>query len=91
MSARDLRRTGGSAASGRRHKYDRLKEELLAAIEDAAPGTPLPPERRLCEQHGVSRATVRQALQELELEGHVTRHQAAAPSSPGTRSRSLCR
>jgi GntR family transcriptional regulator len=64
-----------AAAARVRPKYDRLKDTVLATIENAAPGTPLAPERELCAQHGVSRTTVRQALQELELEGYIIRHQ----------------
>lgn len=63
------------AAARTRPKYDQLKNALLATIENAAAGTPMPPERELCGQYGVSRTTVRQALHELELEGHVIRHQ----------------
>jgi GntR family transcriptional regulator len=73
---RALRTAAGSAAvAARRPKYHQLKDALLAVIENAAPGTPLPPERELCERHRVSRTTVRQALLELELEGSVIRHQ----------------
>jgi GntR family transcriptional regulator len=53
--------------------------EIAARVEDAiavgklAPGDRLPPERELAAAHGVSRMTVRQALQTLEARGLLRR------------------
>ena len=50
------------------------REALLEAIrEDRFPGGRLPPEPDLAELLGVSRTTVRAALQSLSAEGLVTR------------------
>src|SRR5581483_11818871 len=38
-----------------------------------APGTPMPPERKLAQQFGVSRMTMRQANELLEREGLIER------------------
>lgn len=52
-----------------------IAEELAAAIASGRlePGMRLPPERHLAESLGVSRMTVRQALGELERDGHLRR------------------
>jgi GntR family transcriptional regulator len=53
--------------------------EIVAEVEHAiavgrlAPGDRLPPERELAAKHGVSRMTVRQALQTLEARGLLRR------------------
>ncbi len=52
---------------------DRVRE--LIEGDRLAPGTALPSEAELREALRVSRATIRQALQQLELEGLVERHQ----------------
>lgn len=62
-------------AGDRVPKYYRIKERLRERIEAAEPGSPLPTERALTEQFATSRATVRQALQELAAEGRVVRVQ----------------
>jgi GntR family transcriptional regulator len=63
------------AADDRVPKYHRLKEALLEIIGELPAGSLLPTERALCETYGVSRTTVRQALQELLVEGRLYRLQ----------------
>lgn len=55
--------------------YQQLKEILRADIEqrDLRPGARLPGDHDLCEQYGVSRPVVRQALSELQYEGVLER------------------
>lgn len=55
--------------------YARLRDELRAGILDGrlAPGSKLPSEYELTEQHGVSRITVRQALNDLQKEGLIVK------------------
>jgi GntR family transcriptional regulator len=62
-------------AAGLAPKYSRLKENLLAMIRGFDPGSAIPTERELCALYGVSRTTVRQALQELVYEGQLYRRQ----------------
>jgi len=56
-------------------KYYGLKRHLLEMTQTAPPGSPVPPERALSVQFGTSRTTVRQALQELVVEGRLERIQ----------------
>ena len=63
---------GGTA---RVPKYYRLKRHLLQITQTQAPGTPVPPERTLALEFETSRTTVRQALQELVVEGRLERIQ----------------
>ncbi|MCP4166204.1 MAG: GntR family transcriptional regulator [Chloroflexi bacterium] len=58
-------------------KYFQLKELLREKIAagEWSPGTMIPSERELSEQHGISRMTARQALNELMGEGIVRREQ----------------
>ena len=51
--------------------YYQLKQDLLTRINtEEFPDKKLPAEGQLCEEYGVSRMTVRQALAELERDGY---------------------
>ena len=56
-------------------RYYRLYELLSAALHEGtiAPGSALPSEPDLCLRHGISRTTVRRALDRLEREGRIVR------------------
>lgn len=56
--------------------YYRLESQLRESIRSGKlrPGDPVPPESQLCQQFGVSRTTVRQALSRLVYDGLVERH-----------------
>jgi GntR family transcriptional regulator len=60
-------------------RYYRLYELLLAALQDGtiAPETALPSEPELCVRHGISRTTVRRALDRLEREGRIVRRRGS--------------
>ncbi len=55
--------------------YYQFKQSLLERFEnDEFPaGRPIPPEMDLMNQYGISRATVRRAMQEMEHEGYIHR------------------
>jgi GntR family transcriptional regulator len=55
----------------------RVKESIIQLIKagEYSPHTQLPTEAEFCEKFGVSRTTVRTALQHLTLEGYVYRKQ----------------
>ena len=59
----------------REPKYYRLKRHLTGLTRTLAAGTALPTERSLAVEFGTSRTTVRQALQELVVEGRLHREQ----------------
>lgn len=67
----------GIPEHGRVPRYYAVKVELLAVIEELGEGAALPTERELCERFEVSRATVRQAVAELVLEGRLSRRQGS--------------
>jgi GntR family transcriptional regulator len=53
--------------------YKQVKDRLLAALRDGTllPGAKIASERELVEIYAVSRITIRQAMKELVLEGHL--------------------
>ena len=55
------------------HLYLKLSDTLAEQIVDGTlpEGTLLPSERELCQTHGISRTTVRQALQDLSQKGYI--------------------
>lgn len=62
-------------APARVPKYYPVKRHLSEHIAALPPGSPVPPERTLASELGISRTTVRQALAELEMEGRLRRIQ----------------
>ena len=54
-----------------------IREELLSRIQNGhfKPGEKFPTEHALCEEFGVSRTTVRGALNQLTIEGYLVRQQ----------------
>jgi GntR family transcriptional regulator len=58
-------------------KHQRIRQELAAQIRDLEPHNLLPTERDLAKSHGVSRATIRLALDALSEAGLVYRVQGA--------------
>ena len=57
--------------------YEQLTEQIRADIEQGvyAPGEKIPTEMNLCKKYNVSRATVRNALAQLETSGLIVRKQ----------------
>ncbi|GAB2605530.1 GntR family transcriptional regulator [Streptomyces capparidis] len=67
-------------------KYWQLKTVLNDALEsDFAVGEVLPNERELAARFGVARATLRQALDQLELEGRLQRRRGVGTTVAGPR------
>lgn len=87
---RAVPRDGGSAKGGgevaRIPMYRMIEEDLLGQIErgDLPRSSQLPSETALAEQYGVSRMTVRQALDRLESARLVVRQQGSGSFVAGT-------
>jgi GntR family transcriptional regulator len=60
---------------GKQLKTHQLRAALMELIRASPEGASLPTERELCAAHSVSRATVRAALRELEIEQRIYRRQ----------------
>lgn len=60
-----------------RGKHDLVREEVTSLVASLQVGDALPPERRLAESLGVSRMTLRRAVEELVREGRLVRRQGA--------------
>ena len=56
-------------------RHRRIKSWLVDRIDGGVflPDTLIPPERELMKAHGVSRGTLRRAMDELEVEGRIER------------------
>jgi GntR family transcriptional regulator, transcriptional repressor for pyruvate dehydrogenase complex len=71
----EMSRSNGGALSPvpRTPLYERLVQRLRAHVVETGlrPGDRFPPERQLAEQLGVSRATLRQAIVALEVQGLI--------------------
>lgn len=69
--------SGPELQSRREPKYYLVKRHLIDRIKPLQPGTAVPTERVLSAHFGTSRATVRQAVQELVAEGRLVRRQGS--------------
>ncbi|WP_246257054.1 GntR family transcriptional regulator [Amycolatopsis anabasis] len=67
----------GIPEHGRIPRYYAVKVQVLDLIAELGEGAALPTERELCDRFDVSRATVRQAVSELVLEGRLRRRQGS--------------
>ncbi|MCX2184098.1 GntR family transcriptional regulator [Streptomyces sp. SKN60] len=62
-----------AAASGAMLKRERVRDAILELIEARRPGDAIPSERALCSELGVSRPTLRAAVDELVVAGLLVR------------------
>lgn len=58
-------------------KYHSIRDEILDLVAELDVGDALPPERTLAPRFGVSRMTLRRAVEELVREGRLLRRQGA--------------
>lgn len=55
------------------NKYESIRDEVLDLVESLPTGAAIPPERTLCDRLGVSRMTLRRAVDDLVREGFLER------------------
>ncbi|GAB3204731.1 GntR family transcriptional regulator [Marinactinospora thermotolerans] len=67
----------GIPEHGRIPRYYEAKARLLELVEELAEDAALPPERELAERFGVSRMTLRQAVDDLVLDGVLRRRRGS--------------
>lgn len=58
-------------------KYHSIRDKILDLVAELSVGDALPPERSLAPRFGVSRMTLRRAVEELVREGRLVRRQGA--------------
>lgn len=58
-------------------KHERVRDRVLDLVETLSVGDSIPPERVLCDLFGVSRMTLRGAVDELVREGRLVRRQGS--------------
>jgi GntR family transcriptional regulator len=58
-------------------KHEHVRYRILDLLGSLSVGNAIPPERGLSEEFGVSRMTVRRAVDELVREGYLVRHQGS--------------
>lgn len=77
MLASDLARRSLSQGDRRavtvHNKYESIRDQVLDLVEGLPTGAAIPPERVLCDRLGVSRMTLRRAVDDLVREGFLDR------------------
>src|SRR5690625_3901848 len=58
-------------------KYHSIRDQIRTLLDDLEAGEALPPERTLAARFGVSRMTLRRAIEELIADGRLIRRQGA--------------
>lgn len=83
MSSSTTTPPSAARVRSRRGKWGAVRDDLLRRFGPAPGETPLPSESQLCEEYGVSRITVRRALDELARAGLIRREQGRGTFTTG--------